>query len=128
MQTTSGEIWKINFTDFGGSLTGKAVFEKEKVGEVNAVNDPNAPLIGFGVYPNPANAAANLVFTAQKAASQAKLTLTDVHGRTVFQANLKVNQGLNGYVLPTQQLNEGVYFTVLKIDNQLFAEKLIIRH
>jgi hypothetical protein len=126
VQTTAGEIWKINFTDFGGSLTGKAIFEKEKVGEVNAVKDPNAPLIGFGVYPNPANAGANLVFTAQKAASQAALTLTDVQGRTVFQANLKVSQGLNGYVLPTQQLNDGVYFTVLKIDNQVFTTRLVI--
>jgi hypothetical protein len=127
VQTASGEIWKINFTDFGGSLTGKAIFEKEKVGEVNAVNNPNAPLVDFGVYPNPARSEANLVFTANKATSQATLTLTDVYGKLVFRNKLQVAKGLNGFVLPVGQLNAGLYLATLRLGNEVFAEKLVVR-
>ncbi len=126
VQTPAGEIWKLNFTDFGGSLTGKAIFEKEKVGDVNAVNLTNAPLSDMGIYPNPAKAEANLVFTAKTPTSDAMLTLTDASGKAVFQTKLNVNKGLNGFVLPTQQWEGGVYFASLSINNQVATMKLVV--
>ncbi len=126
VKTLDGSIWKINFIDFGGSLTGTTVFEKTNLGGANAVNDPDSPLTNFNVFPNPATSEANLVFSAKAAKGDAVLSLRDATGKAVFQAKLHTNQGLNGYVLPLNHLQEGVYFAVLNFDHQVFTQRVVV--
>ncbi|MBI5914071.1 MAG: T9SS type A sorting domain-containing protein [Bacteroidetes bacterium] len=126
VKTLDGNIWKINFIDFGGSLTGTTIFEKTNLGGANTVNDPDSPLANFNVFPNPATSEANLVFSAKKAKGDAILSLRDATGKAVFQTKLHTNQGLNGYVLPLNHLQEGVYFAVLNFDNQIFTQRVVV--
>jgi hypothetical protein len=124
VKTANGNVWKLHFIDFEGSATGNAVFEKTDLGGANAVGDSDSPLATFDVFPNPASAETNVVFSAKTADADASLTLCELTGKVVFEQKIQVNQGLNSYVLPLGKLPEGMYFFSLQVDNQVFAKKV----
>jgi hypothetical protein len=81
----------------------------------------------MGVYPNPANANANVTFSLNNAAD-VNITVTDLSGKVVYSNALgNVAAGTTEVALNTASLSNGVYMINVAADNAVSTEKLIIR-
>jgi hypothetical protein len=87
----------------------------------------NSNVFGMGVYPNPANADANVSFSLNNA-SDVNITVTDLSGKVVYSNALgNVAAGTTEVALNTASLSNGVYMINVAADNAVSTEKLIIR-
>lgn len=128
VKTANSNVWKLQFIDFEGSTTGTAVFEKTNLGGASAVNDPSSEVTAFNVFPNPTAGESNLVFSMKKSAGKANLSITNMTGNLVFQTSFQVTQGLNGMVLPTDNLPAGLYIVQLNLANGAsLNHKLVVK-
>ena len=127
VKTADDNVWKIWFIDFEGSSTGTATIEKEDLGMLNAVEDENAPLESYKVFPNPVRTEAQLIFSAKNTFNnQVNLQISDSLGRLVSHTELRVVQGLNSFTVPVEELPAGIYYMTLIVDNQPFTERIVI--
>ena len=83
--------------------------------------------IGLAIYPNPTNSSAVIDFTPSSN-SQVSIVVTDITGRIIEENQVKVFGGVNtNYSInKSSNLNSGIYFVTLTIDNQKLTKKLII--
>lgn len=78
------------------------------------------------ITPNPASANARLsIRTDQR--SPAHIRIVDMNGRTVYEREIVVAEGENGYTLPVSQLPAGVYQTEIWINAKRHTQQLIVR-
>jgi hypothetical protein len=120
---SSGDIYKIIFTGFGGSSTGDYIFTKEKVFAVG-VEDNEIESKILNVYPNPATDNINITFAGTTANIQ--LSIYDISGKEVFGQQIK-NQGLNQEKIAVSSLKKGIYFITLTTENSKSTQKIIIQ-
>lgn len=79
------------------------------------------------VYPNPANTAANFDYTFSPNHKKAELSIFNLLGAKVKTYVLNENEGT--LTVNTSDLNEGIYFYSLLINNETYlTHKLIIKH
>lgn len=79
------------------------------------------------IFPNPASDATTLSLNL-RSASQVKVSITDVTGKTIIQVcDKKLNAGNNIISVPAAGLNNGLYFCVIAVDGTTFTKKLIVR-
>jgi hypothetical protein len=91
-----------------------------------SVNE-NENVFGMGVYPNPANADANVTFSLNNAAD-VNITVTDLSGKVVYTNALgNVAAGTTEVSLNTSSLSNGVYMINVAANNAVSTEKLVIR-
>jgi len=80
------------------------------------------------ISPNPANDIARISLTAA-APSTARIYVLDATGKQVLQQSQSVYKGVNNFQLTgTGNLQQGVYVVQLLVQDEIFNEKLIIRH
>jgi hypothetical protein len=78
------------------------------------------------VTPNPASSSARLsVQSAQRAS--AHIRIVDMNGRVLYERDVVVEEGLNGYALPVQQLPAGMYQAEVWIDSKRYCQQLVVR-
>ncbi len=120
-----GNIWQLRFTKFGGSASGKYVFEKRQIAYAS-IEESN-PILAFAAFPNPATSQIQLVFNSNTASS-VSIQLLDLSGRVVLQENYAAQIGLNQKVVNLSQVqSSGVYFLRLQDGKTLRSEKIIIQ-
>jgi hypothetical protein len=132
--TQDGDIWKLIFTEFGGSANGNYIFTKEKLVEADTINQNPTyifsaePLAAtMTVYPNPSNGQdVTAVYNVLNGNDAAYLKVFDLAGRQVYAAQVNANNGIQQHRLPTQTLNTGVYIVTLTIQGHQTQQKLII--
>jgi hypothetical protein len=91
-----------------------------------SVNE-NENVFGMGVFPNPANAEANVTFSLNNTAD-VNVTVTDLSGKVVYAENLgNVAAGTTEVSLNTAALSNGVYMVNVAADNAVSTEKLVVR-
>lgn len=78
------------------------------------------------VYPNPFIDKIKIELTSKTAAKTAKVTVTTIDGKTVYQKEVKlikgrVSQELNGL----SRLPKGMYFLRLQLDEKTIMKKVI---
>ncbi|MCG8575415.1 MAG: T9SS type A sorting domain-containing protein [Flavobacteriales bacterium] len=78
IQTVEGDVWKVFFTHFGGSMTGKIKFNKEQVAFAGVVENWEESL---AIFPNPANDHLNIISANNDLASAEIYTTA---GRVVY--------------------------------------------
>lgn len=78
------------------------------------VNEFNDNVLNFDVFPNPSNDKINIRFY-QDNVGKSNILLFNTLGQVVFSDDIFVNDGVNEYVLPVENLPKGLYF--LKITN-----------
>lgn len=122
VQDQTGNVWHIVFSKFEGSSTGKVVFAKELVSSASI--DDLSDVTSFGIYPNPANDFATVVFNSNAASVQ--LSIVDLSGKQVYQDQLK-EQGLVTYTISTTDFNAGSYVVQLITANGITTKKLIVQ-
>lgn len=115
----AGAIYKLHFTEFEGSSTGKVVFEVEAV-SMAGVEDANITETAVQVYPNPARQYINIIgdFDAKVTAR-----IYDRSGKLV--KSQPMNKG--NVRIPVGQLHKGIYMLNLTGENQTISRKIVIR-
>lgn len=89
--------------------------------------DEASNVFGMGVFPNPANADANVTFSLNNAAD-VNITITDLSGKVVYTDALgNVAAGTTEVAVNTAALSNGVYMINVAADNAVSTEKLVIR-
>jgi len=123
VKTASEDIWKLVFTDFGGSATGEFEFTKELL--MTSSIDDNESSFEMQLYPNPANQFINVVFDMQTA-NQTYLNIHSLAGKQVLSQNMN-GSGLTNQTFDVSNLTPGVYFVTLHNENFKQTKKLIIQ-
>jgi len=77
------------------------------------------------LYPNPASNQVNLSLNLLKTAETA-IEIIDMNGRVVQVRNLNLKSGQNTIALPVTNLENGIYFLRLQIDNEYGLQKFIV--
>jgi hypothetical protein len=98
-----GDVYKIYFTDFGGSGTGVYTFVQENLGsnDISTINEAFTE-----IYPNPARDQINLIYDIDGACS---LNIYDLNGRLVYSENIEHNEDLNKHQINIEHLPAGLY-------------------
>jgi serine protease AprX len=82
----------------------------------------NSPMY---LYPNPVSGEVNLVIPKKYAGKSANIRLYDLPGKLIYQENLIISSQVNGLLLDTSNLNEGMYLLKVMIDGKIFTLKLL---
>jgi Secretion system C-terminal sorting domain len=123
----AGAIWKLIFTGFGGSATGKYYFSKQLVTDNgNGVNETSVNNNFSTIYPNPANHAASLIVNTT-VAEKASLTICNLAGQMINNNEVYFNKGLNNIALPISNLSAGLYVVSIHSTSTNFTKKLMVK-
>ncbi len=115
----AGNIWQIIFTGFGGSANGNIEFTKEMI---SAVSIEEKDAINLGLYPNPASNQVTFLYDLE---DDAAITIYDLQGKAVY-SNEFYGAGFNQQTIDVSFLNSGIYNVVIKSENRIGTQKLII--
>jgi len=116
VQTEAGDVWKLVFTGFGGSASGKIYFSKEQVEFANVPVYEGANLM---VYPNPANGLVHISYSHDVK----ELRLINTNGQTVLT---KVSEMTS---INVSNVDEGLYFLqVTDGTGRTATERVMIQH
>ncbi len=82
----------------------------------------------FSIYPNPNSGILNInLFTSENIGSTAKIRITDILGKVVFESVIN-NPNRLGYRLDIRSFNKGIYFVTLYNDNFKITEKISLTY
>lgn len=117
-------IYRIVFTGFTGSSTGKAYFTKTKVGSLGVSNLNNQLSIAT-IYPNPFADNSVIAFTSKNSLST-QISIFDIHGKQVFIDQINTIEGLNIYELGKISLDAGMYFVNLNQNGETHTSRILV--
>lgn len=120
----NSNIWQMQFTAYSGSGTGNINFRKRSVWPTK-VSDFNSAINQYSVFPNPAQNNLSVVMDA-KESNDAKIMVLDLTGKIVLSSSVKVQNGINAYNIPTQNLANGNYILFVYGKNIQIKEKVAI--
>jgi hypothetical protein len=104
----SGSLWKMQFTGFTGSAAGDFEFTKELI-SATGVEETEIPAKVLGIYPNPVNGVARVVYFVNEGEQATEAGLFDLNGKQLVSLALPPHAGLQEIIIPTDSLNEGIY-------------------
>ena len=120
-----GNIWRVTFTAFEGSGTGKIVFSKEMIAAAPPIGiEENKSAGSFGLYPNPAASEVNILYTAGN--EQVNVNVFTLTGKQVAAYTFN-GQGFNKQVISLDGFGAGVYMVALNRGTSQEIRKLIIQ-
>lgn len=121
----SGILWEIEFTGFGGSVTGDYEFYKAQISATGLAENGGQPSL-LNVYPNPAATLVNVMCYIHERNSENRAGIYDISGRLVKEIALSSFTGLNQVQVNTESLNDGVYVVKMTVDGIVTSKRLII--
>ena len=124
VRTSADEIYKLYFTAFEGSSTGKIKFNKELVGTVG-IRDSKESFEMHSVYPNPTKGNAYLVFSTEQS-ENIEVRVFSMLGNQVYQAKTSTNSGLNTIQIDLTGVENGVYLVQVSNGSKTNTQKLIL--
>jgi hypothetical protein len=119
LKAANDRVWKLQFIDFEGSTTGKAIFEKTDLGIIAAVQDPAALGLKVATYPNPVQDQLTVSLDIPVALAQnGQLIVVDLQGRIVLRQSVVLKEGFQVFQLPADYWASGSYFLQLQLPGQ----------
>lgn len=115
-----GNIWKVIFTAFEGSSTGKIEFTKEMISAVS-IEENNE--INLGVYPNPTSSSISFLYDNYNS-ENATITIYDLQGKVVY-SNEFYGNGFNKHTIDVSFLNSGIYNAVIKTETKVGSQRIV---
>jgi Secretion system C-terminal sorting domain len=103
-------LFAFTFRPWSGIVVGNS--------ELNFVNDE------LTIYPNPFSTEIN-IHVNFNSKNQLEFELFDIHGKSKFRTVLKLENSNNEYGLNIKHLENGVYFSRIIVDNNIYYQKLI---
>lgn len=116
----TGDVWKVIFTGFGGSASGKYMFAKEKLSSASI--DEHTAIIA-SLYPNPSADEATLILSN---APDATVEVYSLSGTRMYAAHVDAAE-LTAVPLPVREFAEGMYQVVITTSATVTAQKLMVR-
>ena len=127
VQAYNGSIYKVYFTEFGGSADGNVGFE---VGEPLStdVAEHKGELFGsLALFPAPVtDGACTLAYAVNKHINSAQLRIVDLNGHIVLQQNVNAAAGMHQLPLNVAGLAAGQYAVQLQLDGKTLMATLQI--
>ena len=117
----AGNVWKIYFTEFGGSTTGDITFVQELVSATSVQENASAE---FTLFPNPVTTGQLQMITASS--TNAEVTIHDMSGRTVAQQRLSSSTEPVVRTIDVSSLNAGIYMIRLNDAGATFSRSFVI--
>jgi hypothetical protein len=117
-----GDVYKLLFTRFEGSSTGKVVFKKALVSGVG-IKDQDRRITDIRVFPNPANETINLIFNEPVVGSPL-VTLSDISGKVIFRNT--ISNGITQFGISAATIQPGIYFVAVTVASVTSVRKVII--
>ena len=119
----STHLYRVVFTKFGGSTTGKSFFNKQKLASVGIV-ESNGNQITMGLYPNPTTE--NLTVVIKSASlKNTEIEIVDINGKVIKKEEITLNSGVNQIVLNTNEFANGFYQISIKTDGINLSQRFI---
>lgn len=119
VKAVDGNIYKLIFTGFEGSSTGKIHFEKSLVSTISLNENNSAELVS--VYPNPATELLSVVLNGEGAT---ELNLVNTNGAVVWSQTINTS-GLTSEHINIANLPVGVYMLRIQNGGNIHVEKII---
>ncbi|MBK8339262.1 MAG: T9SS type A sorting domain-containing protein [Flavobacteriales bacterium] len=123
VQDRTGSIWKLLFTEYGGSATGDMTFTQELVSAASV--EERATNGQAVVFPNPATDAVNVLFDIP--ATDAVLTIHDVAGSLARTERFAGITPMSTRILDISGLRTGVYSLRLEHASGAVYSRLVVR-
>lgn len=122
------QIYRIYFTEFGGSANGLIKFQKETI-PVSVIEKEGNKLADFSIYPSIINSGDCFTIAVNNFSSfnNAKVEVISLEGNVVDSYNFNLNNSLVAYHSNNLNLSSGLYFVKVTIDNKSSIEKLIVK-
>ncbi len=123
----SVDLYRIVFTDFEGSATGKAHFVKEKIviDTANAINEMEN-MVTYAVYPNPAQDMVS-VFVNMEKAENYTISLYNISGQVVVQKQVEKTNSLSYNNIDISSLEDGMYFIRIEAESFHAVKRLLVK-
>jgi hypothetical protein len=121
------KIYKLYFTEFGGSSAGNLAFNFEDVTETLNIEEVGER-ITFGIYPNPVNfdKKINIVFDINKV-NENKIEIYNVSGQKVLATSITNSLGFYNKEINLSSLNSGIYMLKFTSGNYQKTKKIVIQ-
>lgn len=116
VENQNGDIYKLYFTRFDGTSTGKIIFKTQFISSgANAINENNAISL-IKVFPNPTKSKLNIHLTTKNNTS-ITTKIFNVIGKEVFSDITHSTIGSNLKEIDVSNLTNGVYFLNINTTN-----------
>lgn len=115
-----GDVWRLIFTEFGGSANGNFIFMKEMISALS-IDGLNQPM-SFEMYPNPAMDYVSVVINAEESGT---LQLIDLNGRVVYEQPLTRAFGVQN--INVGDLESGMYIVRFSNTSGSITDRLIVK-
>jgi hypothetical protein len=126
VQNRTGNIYKLVFTNFAGTSTGRIKMETQQV-SLTAVKDIAKSGFNAAVYPNPVSDVMNLVLNPGKSRS-VLISVLDMSGRTVVNKKYEIqSEELSTLRIPVSELPSGMYMVRIQAGTNVIARKMIVK-
>lgn len=122
VKTLHGDVYKLVFTKYEGSSTGKIVFKKAKIAGLG-ISSPSQKNDLFIVSPNPVNDHMNIDFITPPGESP-ELILSDLSGRTIYRQ--AIAKGTERIMINTTGISNGLYLIRVSSSSGSSVSKVII--
>lgn len=121
-----GYLYKLWFSGFGGSSTGKIYFNTEKI--LMSVNDIYDSNIYFAIHPNVISKgeALNIILTDEILINKNSIDIYSIAGQKVFSKNFEANNTVNVFRIENLNLHSGFYFVRINLDGKILQQKFVI--
>ena len=116
-----GNIFRIVFTGFDGTTTGKIYFDIEQIHTSSLSNIVGSELY-MELYPNPASGSTTLIYNA---ATNGTINILGLDGRIIQTVDSR--EGLNRTVLDLTGINTGIYLIQLNNEEGSIIKKLAVQ-
>ncbi|MBK22223.1 MAG: hypothetical protein CMP63_07955 [Flavobacteriales bacterium] len=125
VKTTTGDVWKLVMTGFGGSANGNYYFTKEKM-LLSVDAEESLTVLDLSTYPNPATDFLNIVLH-QNNADDLYVSVYTLSGSLVYSSNFAGNAGLNNLQLNVRDFSKGLY--LINVENQELSvqQKFVVK-
>ncbi len=122
VQDRSFNIWKLIFTNYGGSSTGDITFTQELVSSVGMEELATPELV---VYPNPSRGGVlNMVIGREVRNGQ--LSIIDRAGKLVKQENVTGSGALSAVPVDLAGVQPGLYIARLNAEGKSFSTRVVV--
>ncbi len=120
------KIYKLWFTDFGGSANGKVVFNTELVENTDntvSIKELDSQ-VSLNIYPNPAQNQITIT-TLNNTATPTAVNIYDISGKQVYNYSISNNQSWSVYTLDVSGFAKGVYIVSVSTDKGAITKRLV---
>jgi len=124
VQTLEADVYKLVFTEFGGTGTGNINFEKSLT-SATEINEINSNTEEISIVPNPVVDQMNITFP-EGITGYAKVLIMDLSGRTILQRDEIIEAGAGTLSLNLADYKGGLYIVTVIHKNLMWSKKIIV--